>query len=153
MKSDRAKFFQTGVYAITPNTNDLSLLVRQVEGAIKGGVRLFQYRDKVSSPDQKISAAKRLKQVIHASGGLLIINDDPYLAEMVDAAGVHIGRHDQAFERARKILGPEKIIGVSCYDNISLALSMQSEGADYVAFGAFFPHRRNHPLRRLHSMC
>ena len=139
MKSDLAKIFETGIYAITPDTDDLSLLVRQVEGAIKGGVRLFQYRNKVSSPSKKISVAKRLKQVIHAAGGSLIINDDPYLAKTVDACGVHIGRHDQEFGRAREILGPEKIIGVSCYDDISLAVRMQSEGANYVAFGAFFP--------------
>ena len=139
MKSDTAKIFETGIYAVTPDTDDMSLLVRQVEGALKGGVRLFQYRNKVSSPDQKISVAKRLKKVIHAAGGSLIINDDPYLAKTVDACGVHIGRHDQELERVREILGPEKIIGVSCYDDISLALSMQSKGADYVAFGAFFP--------------
>ena len=139
MRSNFRKVFQTGIYAITPDTDNLRLLISQVEEAIEGGVRLFQYRNKISSSDQKLRAAKRLKEIIHSSGGLLIINDDPSLAAMVDACGVHIGKHDQALDRARHILGPKKIIGVSCYDDVSLALRMQDEGADYVAFGAFFP--------------
>ena len=139
MKAEVAKIFQSGIYAITPDNDNLSLLMSQVEGAIRGGVRLFQYRNKVSSLDQRFIAAKSLRELIHPAGGLLIINDDPYLAEKVDACGVHIGRHDQSLDRVRAILGPEKIIGVSCYDDMSLALRMQNEGADYIAFGAFFP--------------
>jgi thiamine-phosphate pyrophosphorylase len=69
----------------------------------------------------------------------LIINDDPKLAKVVNARGVHIGKEDAALEIARDILGPSKIIGVSCYDNLPMALDMQSRGADYLAFGAFFP--------------
>ena len=139
MKVEVAKIFQSGIYAITPDNDNLSLLMSQVEGAIRGGVRLFQYRNKVSSLNHRFIAAKSLRELIHSSGGLLIINDDPHLAEKVDACGVHIGRHDQRLDRVRAILGPEKIIGVSCYDDMSLALRMQNEGADYIAFGAFFP--------------
>ncbi|MDC1311085.1 thiamine phosphate synthase [Burkholderiales bacterium] len=139
MKAKLAKVFESGIYAITPDTDNLSSLISHVERALRGGIRLFQFRNKVSSPDQKIIAAKLIKDLVHSSDGLLIINDDPYLAKMVDACGVHIGKHDQKLDHVRAILGPEKIIGVSCYDDIPLALRMQDQGADYIAFGAFFP--------------
>jgi thiamine-phosphate pyrophosphorylase len=69
----------------------------------------------------------------------LIINDSLRLADLVGADGVHIGRDDGVIREARLILGPDKIIGVSCYQSIELALKAQAAGADYVAFGSFFP--------------
>ncbi|MEJ6648920.1 MAG: thiamine phosphate synthase, partial [Burkholderiales bacterium] len=139
MRHDAIDVFKTGIYAITPDINDLDRLVLMVEQALSGGVRLFQYRNKVSAPDQRRLVAQRLNDIIESSGGSLIINDDPKLAKVVNARGVHIGKEDAALEIARDILGPSKIIGVSCYDNLPMALDMQSRGADYLAFGAFFP--------------
>ncbi len=139
MRHDAIDVFKTGIYAITPDINDSDRLVFMVEQALSGGVRLFQYRNKVSAPDQRRLVAQRLNDIIESSGGSLIINDDPQLAKAVSARGVHIGKEDAALEIARDILGPSKIIGVSCYDNLPMALEMQSRGADYLAFGAFFP--------------
>lgn len=139
MRHDAIDVFKTGIYAITPDINDSDRLVFMVEQALSGGVRLFQYRNKVSAPDQRRLVAQRLNDIIESSGGSLIINDDPQLAKAVSARWVHIGNEDAALEIARDILGPSKIIGVSCYDNLPMALEMQSRGADYLAFGAFFP--------------
>jgi thiamine-phosphate pyrophosphorylase len=69
----------------------------------------------------------------------LIVNDDPRLAAEVEADGVHLGRDDRGLRPARKLLGPSAIIGVSCYDRLERARVAQAEGADYLAFGRFFP--------------
>ncbi|MDA1332339.1 MAG: thiamine phosphate synthase [Proteobacteria bacterium] len=139
MKNEVMDIFKSGIYAITPDIDDLGRLTSLVEQALSGGIRLFQYRNKVSTRDQRRLVAQRLNDIIESSGGSLIINDDPHLANEVSARGVHIGREDAALEVARGILGPKKIIGVSCYDNLEIALEMQERGADYLAFGAFFP--------------
>lgn len=139
MKHSVQEMFKLGIYAITPDIDNLNRLVHLVEGALSGGVRLFQYRNKVSSPIRKLIAAQRINEIILKAGGYLIINDDPQLVKLVNASGVHLGKNDQSLEAARDMLGPHKIIGVSCYDNLEMALDMQSRGADYVAFGAFFP--------------
>ena len=139
MTGDAIDIFKTGVYAITPDIDDSDRLASMVEQALSGGVRLFQYRNKVSTRHKRRLVARRLNDVIESSGGSLIINDDPHLAKEVNARGVHIGREDMDLEAVRGILGSKKIIGVSCYDNLQIALEMQKRGADYVAFGAFFP--------------
>ncbi len=139
MRNSVQEIFKLGIYAITPDIDNLNRLVHLVEGALRGGVRLFQYRNKVSSPIRKLIAAQRINEIILKAGGYLIINDDPQLVKLVNASGVHLGKNDQSLEAARDLIGPNKIIGVSCYDNLDMALDMQSRGANYVAFGAFFP--------------
>jgi thiamine-phosphate pyrophosphorylase len=127
----------TGLYAITDSgQRDLA---RQVELALKGGVHILQYRDK--SPDQtrRLAQAKELLNLCRQHHAIFIINDDVELAAAVNADGVHLGRDDQNIESARTRLGKAAIIGVSCYNRLDLAKTAQDAGADYVAFGRFFP--------------
>lgn len=128
-----------GVYAITPQTSDTDDLVARVDAALKGGVRLFQYRNKSSSYSLKRTQSAALVKCIRGYGGCLIMNDDPQLAVDVGADGVHIGVSDGSIEHARSIIGKDRILGVSCYNELARAHVAQIAGADYVAFGSFFP--------------
>ena len=101
-------------------------------------MNILQYRDKFRSPKQKIIIAKELRNICNKFDSLLIINDDAKLAKKVGANGVHLGQKDMPYEEARNILGPDSIIGISCQNDLGLALKAQSEGADYVAFGSLF---------------
>ena len=76
---------------------------------------------------------------VRAFGAILIVNDDSTLAQEVGADGVHLGRGDESVEKARNRLGSDRIIGVSCYNDLERARAAQAAGADYVAFGSFFP--------------
>ena len=129
-----------GLYAIT----DAALLpddrlTSAVEQAILGGARLVQYRDKSGDSTRRVDQARSLNALCQRHRIPLIVNDDVELAARVGAAGVHIGKDDPAFETARARLGEAALIGVSCYDRLTLALDAERAGADYVAFGAFFP--------------
>ena len=132
------KFPKTGVYAITQTDEKSSeIIIEQVLAAIKGGVSVIQYRDK--NPDDVVYLAKELLAICQHHQIPLIINDNADLARQIGADGVHIGKDDGGIAAARKILGPDAIIGLSCYDNINTALQAQANGVDYVAFGRFFP--------------
>jgi thiamine-phosphate pyrophosphorylase len=125
-----------GLYAVTPDLADTSRLVRSVEAALAGGARAIQYRNKQADSALSHEQAAALAQVHAARGGLYIVNDDPALAVAVDADGVHLGEDDGAIAAARERIGPERIIGVSCYDRFELAESAVAAGADYVALAA-----------------
>jgi thiamine-phosphate pyrophosphorylase len=127
-----------GLYAVTPDTEDLETLVRDVEAAITGGACIVQYRNKNASPELLLSQASALQASCERSGVPLIVNDYVDLAREVGAAGVHLGAEDASLNAARAALGPEKIIGVSCYNALPHALAAERGGADYVAFGSFF---------------
>jgi len=129
-----------GLYAITdalliPDDR----LTEAVEQAILGGARLIQYRDKSHDDARRLTQARALNELCQHHEVPLIINDDVELAAQVGAAGVHVGKDDSAFAIARARLGGNALIGVSCYDRLDLALEAVRAGADYVAFGAFFP--------------
>lgn len=126
----------SGVYAITQPGPDM---LAQVEAALAAGVSILQYRDKQSSVSQRIDFARQLGQLCQRYKALFIINDDCELALEVDADGVHVGKDDGAVAQARSRLGAEKLLGVSCYNDLDLALAAEAAGADYVAFGRFFP--------------
>jgi thiamine-phosphate pyrophosphorylase len=89
----------------------------------------------------KLEQAYALKSVCNKAGARLIINDHVELALAIDADGVHVGADDASVHEARRALGDQKVIGVSCYDQLALAVSAQASSADYVAFGSFFPSR------------
>ncbi len=135
-----------GLYAIT----DLSLtapdrLMAACEQALRGGARVLQYRDKHSDAISKFRRATALRDLCALHDALFIVNDDPILAKAVDADGVHIGQSDGGVARARDLLGARAVIGVSCHDDLTLAQQVIAEGADYVAFGRFFPsHTKPH---------
>jgi thiamine-phosphate pyrophosphorylase len=131
---------QRGLYAITDTglQADDVLLVR-VEQAIRGGARVIQYREKQLNPAERRRQAAALATLCKRHGIPLIINDDVLLAAAVGAAGVHLGEHDTGLQAARRQLGPGALIGVSCYNRLELACEAADGGADYVAFGRFFP--------------
>jgi len=131
--------FPGGLYAITPETADTEHLLTQVEAALTGGVAAVQYRDKSDDVARRHEQASELVALCRQFGVPLIVNDDLRLADLCDADGVHLGRDDSSLREARIILGKGKIIGASCYQDLALAQAAQAAGADYVAFGSFFP--------------
>lgn len=129
-----------GLYAIA----DRSILgpdrfLPATGAALDGGARIIQYRDKTSPAVEREQIAARLQALCSARGVPLLINDDVALAQRVGASGVHLGRDDPAIDQARAALGADALIGVSCYNEIERARAAQAAGADYVAFGRFFP--------------
>ncbi len=136
MQRERLK----GLYAITDSgLTGTTNLTQQVELALAGGARIIQYRDKGSDPDQRSTQSGALLQLCRKYTALLIINDDVELTVEVGADGVHLGKNDPNISSARASLGSDAIIGVSCYNRLDLAITAQKQGADYVAFGRFFP--------------
>ncbi len=131
--------FPGGLYAITPETTDTARLLMQVEAALAGGVAAVQYRDKSGDIARRHEQASELVALCHRFNVPLIVNDDLRLADLCDADGVHLGRDDGSLREARIILGRDKFIGASCYQSLEVAQAAQAAGADYVAFGSFFP--------------
>lgn len=131
-----------GLYAITdPALIPDRQLLPAAEAALRGGARLLQYRDKTATPAQRRHRASQLQTLCRQYGALFLVNDDPALAADIEADGVHIGQSDGGIARARQRLGPDKIIGVTCHGDLTLAEQAAEAGADYVAFGRFFPSR------------
>jgi thiamine-phosphate pyrophosphorylase len=127
-----------GLYAVTPDIADTSELEAKVEAAIVGGAALVQYRNKTADPELKGVQAGALQALCRARGVPLVINDHIDLATALDADGLHLGKEDAPLSRARARLGPEKLLGASCYDRLESAVAAVRAGADYVAFGSFF---------------
>ena len=133
-----------GLYVITdgrsPTTEDLVERVRQ---AIAGGARIVQYRDK--RPEdlaRRRRQACALSRLCRSEDVVFIVNDDVALAAESEADGVHLGQDDDPDpDRARAVLGPGAIIGVSCYNDLRRALRFADRGVDYIAYGRFFPSR------------
>jgi thiamine-phosphate pyrophosphorylase len=128
-----------GLYAVTPDEADTGALLGKVRLALEGGARIVQYRNKIGGEDLRNSQARALRELTREFGVPLIVNDDARLALAANADGVHLGRGDGPLARARALLGAGKVIGVSCYNQPALAAAAVAQGADYVAFGAFFP--------------
>ncbi len=128
-----------GVYAITPDGIDTPRLVECVSAALAGGAAAVQYRNKTADAALRRVQAAALARVHAVRGGLYIVNDDAALAAAVGADGVHLGDEDVGVTAARELLGPDRLIGVSCYDDYARAETAVAAGADYVAFGSFFP--------------
>lgn len=127
-----------GLYAITPDEQDTAELLRKVRLALLGGARILQYRNKSADAALKLQQAQALRQLTREFDATYIVNDDAELALKSGADGVHLGGTDGNLMDARALLGSEGIIGVSCYNRLDLARAAVRQGADYVAFGAFF---------------
>lgn len=127
-----------GLYAITSNIAETALLLEKVEQALQGGIALLQYRDKISNREETLLRANAIHQLCSKHNVPLIINDNPRLALACHAEGVHLGQSDGSIQQARQLLGKNAIIGVTCHHSLSLAISAEQQGADYVAFGRFF---------------
>lgn len=128
-----------GLYAITPECADTAALLDQVKQVLRGGAQLIQYRSKSENVALKHEQATELRALCRTFHVPLIINDDMRLAALIDADGVHLGETDPSLKEARINLGPDKIIGVSCYQDLDRARQFAEQGADYVAFGSFYP--------------
>lgn len=132
-------FSISGLYLVTPDCDDTELLCAQVSKALQGSVSLVQYRHKTASDSLRLEQATALLALCRQFNVPLLINDHVALAAALDADGVHVGQHDSAIIAAREVLGPQKIIGASCYNRFELAEQAQAAGATYVAFGACYP--------------
>ncbi len=128
-----------GLYAVTPDTSDEGWLYARVDAVLAGGARMVQYRSKRVDARRRRQQAGRLLESCRTHGALLIVNDDVGLARELGADGVHLGREDMPPAAARVALGDGALIGVSCYNSLGRAREAQADGADYVAFGSFFP--------------
>ncbi len=130
------------LYAITDNSliKD-DFFVETVEKVIIGGAKIIQYRDKSHDQLRRLQQAQALLKLCQKYKIPLLINDDVALAQQVGANGVHLGKNDTDISIARAKLGNKAIIGVSCYNQLSLAKGAVNSGADYVAFGRIFQSR------------
>ena len=129
------------LYLITPpRLDDLAAFGRLLAQTLDAGdVAALQIRLK-DQPDQVIAAAvDALSPIAQARGVAVILNDRPDLAAKLGCDGVHVGQSDTPLREARKIMGADAMIGVTCHDSRHLAMEAAEGGADYVAFGAFFP--------------
>ena len=131
----------TGLYLVTPDWDDTAQLLQVTEQALQGGVRLLQYRHKTASAALQREQAVALQQLCRQYACPFVINDHLTLCQELDADGVHVGATDAGVAQARRTLGPDKIVGASCYGDLALALAAQADGASYVAFGGFYPSR------------
>ncbi len=141
------------IYAITDDvlTPESSVLA-QVGELLECGVKFLQYRTKLEPKNERVAVA--LKELCERYGARFIVNDDVKFAAKIGANAVHIGKDDGGVKAARKILGKDAFIGVSCYDDLNLALKAQDEGASYAAFGALFasPTKPNAPLCKFETI-
>ncbi|MGH8621167.1 MAG: thiamine phosphate synthase, partial [Burkholderiales bacterium] len=129
----------SGLYAVTLDRADTSSLIAAVEAALAGGACLVQYRNKSADPVLRLAQARALLALCRKFRAPLIVNDHLDLALAVEADGLHLGAGDGSLAAARERLGRASILGASCYDRLELALEAERLGADYVAFGSFYP--------------
>ncbi|MHB8254097.1 MAG: thiamine phosphate synthase [Acidiferrobacter sp.] len=126
-----------GLYALTDSLCCTPVGRSRVEAALRGGVDMLQLRCK--SPRLSQEYARDLVLLGHSFGVPVIVNDHVELARAVGADGVHLGQDDGDVVEARAVLGPSALIGVSCYASLERARTAVAHGADYLAFGSFFP--------------
>jgi thiamine-phosphate pyrophosphorylase len=127
-----------GLYAITPDWPDTKRLLAVTDAILGAGCRVLQYRHKRTSDCHRQEQSLALRRLTRQHGALLLINDDVELARYCEADGVHLGEEDGALAAARQRLGPEAILGASCYRDPALAQAAARAGADYVAFGSIY---------------
>lgn len=135
-----------GLYAVTDGPRPD--LLAAAAAALRGGAVMLQYRDKSSDATRRRDEAHALLALCRRHDALLVINDDVDLALAAGAQAVHLGEDDAGVAQARALLGPEAVIGVSCYDDLARARRLAEAGADYLAFGAFFPSPTKPAARR-----
>ncbi len=129
-----------GIYAITDDSlTSGETILDQISEAVKAGVKTVQLRDKTSYDDELIDLCYSLKLICKFHRANFIINDRVALAKKIKADGIHIGINNLSVPETRATLGENYIIGVSCYGDVQRAIQAKRDGADYVAFGSFFP--------------
>jgi thiamine-phosphate pyrophosphorylase len=128
-----------GLYLVTPDWDDTEKLLHASEQALQGGAVLLQYRHKSAAAALAALQAGALLALCRRFGVPLIVNDNVALCTQIDADGVHVGGTDAAVGAVRAALGAGKIVGASCYGSLALAQEAAQAGADYLAFGGFYP--------------
>ena len=128
------------LYLITPPVFEPAVFAEDLRAALDGGdVACLQLRLKDLDDDVVRRAAEALMPLAQEHDIAFLINDRPDLAAELGADGTHVGQEDTPYAQARSILGADHIVGVTCHDSRNLAMEAAEAGADYVAFGAFFP--------------
>ena len=128
------------LYLITPPKIGINAFAEELAATLDAGpVACLQLRLKDASDDEIKRAAEMLLPVCHERGVPMLMNDRPDLALLTGCDGVHIGQQDTPYDEARRILGGDAMIGVTCHNSLHLAMEAAEAGADYVAFGAFYP--------------
>ena len=134
------------LYLISPPSVDISSFSNAIDEALSGGdVACFQLRLKETSDADILRIGAALKPIVQRAGAAFILNDRPDLAAKLDADGVHVGQSDASYVEARAALGKDRIVGVTCHNSRDLAYDAAEAGADYVAFGAFYPTGTKQP--------
>ena len=127
------------IYLISPQKIRSFSFYKELNNVLKTNkVKYFQLRIKKTSILNLIKISEKVKQIAKKNNVKFLINDKPLIAKIVEADGCHIGQSDMSFTNARKILGKDKIIGITCHNSKKLALKAKKYGANYVAFGSFF---------------
>lgn len=128
-----------GLYAVTPDQADTAALCDSVSQALEGGASLLQYRNKTASQELRGVQAHALAALCAQYHVEFIVNDDLELALRIEGAGLHVGAEDgDDLSAIRRALGPDRMLGVSCYAGLDRARTAVAAGADYVAFGSVF---------------
>lgn len=136
-----------GLYLVTPDWDDTERLLSVSEQALQGGATLLQYRHKTAGPELRRTQAIALQALCRRYARPFIINDYVELCMELNADGIHVGGTDAAVAAVRAAVGPDKIVGASCYGSLQLARDAHLAGASYVAYGGFYPSRvKKYPL-------
>lgn len=130
--------FPGGLYGITPEWDDTARLLEAIEAAAEGGMVALQWRRKTIPAAMRQQQAQQVVDLCRKLGVTSIINDDWQLALDLGADGAHLGRDDGEVEAARQALGPDAVLGASCYNQPERAAAALKAGVDYIAFGAMF---------------
>ena len=127
------------IYLISPKIINNKYFYKNLNNILKTNkVKYFQLRLKKISDAKLIKISKKVRKIVKKNNVKFLINDKPSIAKMVGADGCHIGQKDMDLINARKILGRNKIIGVTCHNSKKFAIDAKNKGANYVAFGSFF---------------
>lgn len=131
--------FDLTLYLVTDSTGlEEEIFLHKVEEACKGGVTLVQLREKEKGGRAYLELAEKVKQITDTYSIPLIIDDRVDVALAIDAAGVHVGQSDLPVHVARKLMGPDKIVGATA-KTVEQAMIAKAEGADYLGVGAIYP--------------
>jgi thiamine-phosphate pyrophosphorylase len=134
------------LYLVTPPQLEPRAFAETLKRALSGGdVASLQLRLKNVSDDEIVRAGDLLLPIAQRANVAFIVNDRPDLACQIGADGVHVGQEDASYKEAREYLGPHRIVGVTCHDSRHFAIEAAEAGADYVAFGAFYPTATKEP--------
>ena len=132
------KKLDLSLYLVTDKSDDVEKFLKTIEEGIKGGVTVVQIREKTADTLDFFNLALKVKEITRKYNVPLIINDRVDVALAIDAEGVHVGQSDMPCEVTRKLVGPDKIVGVSAA-TIDEAKKAEKDGADYIGTGAVFP--------------